>query len=112
MAGRLEIQTPQGQGAGAVDDAAQRLESVLAAVVEVDVQADAVPVGDAEDQVELVVGGVVEADRVDATDHVDQPRTGGLLQQLRGAGLADDAVLRERHDLHVEGVPQSVTGRG
>lgn len=74
--------------------------------MEVDVDAQAVPVGDPEDQVELGVERLVEADRVDAAHDVDATGAGRLLQELRGAGRPQDAVLRESDDLHVDRVPQ------
>lgn len=99
----------EGQRPGPVDDRVHRGQAGDGLVVEVDVDAHAVPVGDPEDQVELGVERLVEADRVDAAHDVDATGAGRLLQELRGAGRPQDAVLRERDDLHVDRVPQRLT---
>ncbi len=61
------------------------------------------PLGEAEDDIELAVQIGVDADRVDAADDVG---TGAerLVEQLGHAGRGDDAALRERHELDVEEV--------
>ena len=75
----------------------------LPGIVQVDVDRSAVPLGEAEDDVELAVQIGVDADRVDAADDVG---TGAerLVEQLGHAGRGDDAALRERHELDVEEV--------
>lgn len=100
----------QRQRPGAVDDRAQRLQPRRGPLVQMDVDAHAVPVRDAEDDVELLVERLVEPDRVDAADPVDRPGARRLLQKFLGARRTDHPVLRERDDLHVERVPQGPAG--
>ena len=64
--------------------------------MQVDVDARAVPLGQAEDDVEVAHRVAVHAGRVDPADHRD-PACQGLVEELLGAGVGQDAVLWERH---------------
>jgi hypothetical protein len=75
----------QAEGAGPLDDQVDGERPQLAAVVQVDVQAAAVPAGDAEDGVQVLDRPTVEARRVEAADQVGAGPD-GRLQQLGGAG--------------------------
>ena len=70
-------------------------------VVQVDVDVDAVPLRDAEHHVELRLDVAVDHRRVEPADQVAAVRDRGI-EQLRGAGTGDHAVLRKRDELDVE----------
>ena len=81
-----------------------------AAVVQVDVDAGAVALGEAEDDVEVPHRVAVHAGRVDPADRLDA-RLQRLLEQFRGAGVGQHPVLRERHLLHRDPAVEPLDGR-
>ena len=64
----------QAEGAGPLDDQVDGERAQLAAVVQVDVDAAAVPAGDGEDGVQVLDRPLVEAGRVEAADQVGAGR--------------------------------------
>ncbi len=86
---------------GALADQAELPGAERAAVVQVDVDHRAVGAGQPEHDVQVPHGVAVDPGRVDPADHLDAVGE-CLLEQLGGAGLAQDAVLRERHLLDVD----------
>ena len=73
-----------------------------------DVDGRAVPLGQAEDHVQMAHRVAVATGRVDPADHLD-PTGEGLVEELLGAGVRQDAVLGERHLL--DGRPGRRGGR-
>ncbi len=71
-----------------------RERAELAGLVEVDVDTDAVALGDGEDDVEVGHRVAVVAARIEAADEVGAGPHRGV-QQVGGAGVAEDAGLRE-----------------
>ena len=99
----------QAEGAGPLDDQVDGERAQLAAVVQVDVDAAAVPVGDGEDGVQVLDRPLVEAGRVEAADQVGAGAD-GRLQQLGGPGADQQAALGEGDQLHVDPVGEGCRG--
>ena len=84
----------------AFGDQLERERAELSGLVEVDVDADSVPFGDAEHDVEMGDRITVEGARIEPADEVGACPHGGV-EQVGGARVANDAGLRERDHLHV-----------
>ncbi|HEY7605729.1 MAG TPA: hypothetical protein VID07_03000, partial [Actinomycetes bacterium] len=99
----------QAEDARPLDDEVEGEGAELTAVVEVDVEPAAVPVGDGEDGVQVLDRPVVEAGRVKAPDQVGA-LPGGRLQQLGGAGADQQATLGEGDQLNGDPVGEGGPG--
>ncbi len=86
---------------GALGDHLQFARAYRAAVVQVNVDADAAPFGDAEDDVEMRFGVAVDALRIEAADEIGAFAR-RRVEEIGDAGLAQDARLRKGDDLHVD----------
>ncbi len=75
-----------------------------AAVMEMDVDIDAVLLRNAEDHVEMALDIAVEARRIEPADGVGA-EPDRFVEQLRRAGTAEDPALREGHELDVDQLP-------
>ena len=89
---------PQAGRLRALGDREDLREAGFAAIVQMDVDANATAVSDGEDGVEMGVEVAVDADRVETT-HQIRALSDRLVEQLRRAGRAQDAALGEGHDL-------------
>jgi hypothetical protein len=85
-------------GLGALGDRRDLSQSAFAAVVQMDVDAHAAPLGDGEDRVEMAIEVAVDADGIEAAQKVGAFGDGGIEQRGR-ARRAQDAALREGDDL-------------
>lgn len=85
------------------------LDAGRAAVVQVDVQRDGRPLGQAEQDVQLPVHVTVDAHRIQSAEHVGALGQ-GLLQKLGRPRLGEQAELGEGHHLYIEQV--GARGRG
>ena len=92
---------------GAVRDRRQLGDAAFAAVVQMDVDADAAAFGDGEDRIEMAVEVAVDADGIEAAQKVGALGDGGV-QQLSGARRAQNAALREGHDLDRDQVAEAL----
>ena len=92
---------------GALGDRTDLGQAAFAAVVQMDVDADAAALGDGEDRIEMAVEVAVDADRVEAAQKVGALGDGGV-EQRRGARRAQDAALREGHDLDGDEVAEAL----
>ena len=72
-------------------------------IVQVDIDADAVPLGDREDRVEMAGHVVVDAGRIESADEIGA-LADRVVEKIGDAGARDDAALRERDDLDVDQV--------
>ena len=82
-------------------------DAAFAAVMQMDVDADAAPFGDAEDRIEMAIEIAVDADGIEAAHKVGALGDRGI-QQIGGAGRASDAALREGHDLDGDEVAEAL----
>ena len=86
-------------------DLAQFVAAERAGIVQMDVEADAMPLGDAEDRVEMALDVVVDAGGIEPADEV-----GALahrrVEQVGDAGDRHDAALREGDDLDIDEIPR------
>ena len=88
----------QAQRFGARGDGEDLRQPAFAAIVQVDVDARATALGDGEHRIEMGVQVAVDADRVESA-HESRALRDRFVEQLRRAGRAQDAALREGHDL-------------
>ena len=76
-------------------------------IVQVDIDADAVSLGDRKDRVEMARHVVVDAGRVEPADEIGA-FADRVVEKIGDAGTRDDAALRERDDLDVDQVAGSL----
>ena len=88
---------------GAGRDRRDRGEAGRAALVEMDVDAPAVPLGQGEDDVQVTVAVAVDADGVEAADEVRAHPQGGV-QVVGDRRASQDPALREGDDLDLQAV--------
>src|SRR5262245_9717864 len=94
---------------GPVDDQLDLEAAEVAAVVEVEVDAYTVPLGEVEDRVELPDRVTVDGRRVQPTEGVDLA-AGGLVEQLEHARAAQQDVLRKRDHGQLDGGSERIGG--
>lgn len=83
---------------GAIDDEFDLKRTEFAAVMQVNVEANAATLRDLEQAIELTDRVAVDAGRVDAANR-SRALGRGLIEQLQHPGTAHNAVLWERHDV-------------
>ena len=93
-------QTLHPERSRAFGDQLERERAELSDLVEVDVDADSVPFGDAEHDVEMGDRITVVGARIETADEVGACPHGGV-EQVGGTRVAKDAGLRECDHLHV-----------
>ncbi len=91
-------------------DELQLPDAERAAVVQMDVDAGAVALGEAEHHVEVPYGVAVDASRIEPADHLD-PVLQGRFEQFRRPGVRDQPALREGHLLHGDPPTETLGGR-
>ena len=92
---------------GALGDGVDLGQTAFAAVVQMDVDAHAAPLGDGEDRIEMAVEIAVDADGIEAAQKVGALGDGGVEQRGR-ARRAQDAALREGDDLDGDEVAETL----
>ena len=76
-------------------------------IVQVDIDADTMPLGDRKDRVEVSRHIVVDAGRIEPADKIGAIAD-RVVEQIGNAGTRDNAALRERDDLDVDQVAGSL----
>ena len=93
---------------GAFGNGADLGEAAFAAVMQMDVDAHAGRLGDGEDRVEMAIEVAVDPNRIEAAQKVGALGDGSV-QKLRRARRAQDAALREGHDLDGHEIAEAFT---
>ncbi len=89
------------QRLGACSDALELGDANSAGLVQVDIDLDAMPVGDTEDDVELRLGVAVQGRRVDATDDLDA-FANGRFHHFGSTGAGHHTGLGEGHQFDLD----------
>jgi len=97
------------QGLGARGNALKLGDADIAGFMQVDIDFNAMPLSDAEDDIQLGVSVAVQGGGVDAANHLSPFADSGL-HDLGGARAGDHAGLGEGHQLDVEQVFPVVPG--